>query len=185
LLLRVHHIEKQSTFGAEDAVIVNLWLDVLGRPAYVPVAVLSDRWNAQTVWGRHFGPNPAGRNVQVAKKDELQVLVHGNTLFAGWTVPIQLFPSEYVLPPACILVEGYGNVKTEAYSVIQPAGGSFKAKQNGFDAFVTFMHPSSNYSGPGTDGFLVRDFVMELTQQFMEGFHPTFETKLVGKGEKT
>jgi len=184
MLLRIHHIEKQSSFGPEDAIIINLWLETLGRPAYVPVAVLSDRPNAQAVWGRHFGATPAGRNVQVTKKDELQVLVHGNTLFAGWTVPIQLFPTEYLLPPACILIEGYGNVKTEAYSVIQPTGGSFKAKQNGFDSFVTFMHPSSKYSGSGTDGFLVRDFVMELTPQFMEKFHPKSETKLIGKGEK-
>jgi len=183
MLLRIHHIEKQSSFGPEDAIIINLWLETLGRPAYVPVAVLSDRPNAQAVWGRHFGATPAGRNVQVTKKDELQVLVHGNTLFAGWTVPIQLFPTEYLLPPACILIEGYGNVKTEAYSVIQPTGGSFKAKQNGFDSFVTFMHPSSKYSGSGTDGFLVRDFVMELTPQFMEKFHPKSETKLIGKGE--
>jgi hypothetical protein len=150
----------------------------------MPVAVFSDRPNAQTVWGRHFEATPTSRNIQVAKKDELQVLVHGNTLFAGWTVPIQLFPSEYVLPPACILVEGYGTVKTEAYSVIQPSGGSFKAKQNGFDAFVTFMHPSSKYSGSGTDGFLVRDFVMELTPQFIEGFHPKLETRLLEKEGK-
>ncbi len=183
MLLRIHHIEKQSTFGPEDAIIINLWLETLGRPAYIPVAVFSDRPNAQMVWGRHFGATPAGSNVQIAEKDELQVLVHGNTLVAGWTVPIQLYPSEYVLPPACLLVEGYGNVKTEAYSIIQPTGGSFKAKQNGFDAFVTFMHPSSKYTGPGTDGFLVRDYVMELTQKFLEGFRPTTELKLLGKGE--
>jgi hypothetical protein len=79
------------------------------------------------------------------------------------------------------LIEGYGNVKTESYTVIQPAGGKFTARQNGLDAFVTFMHPSSKYSGPGTDGFLVRDFVMEVTTQFMKGFHPKLETKLIEK----
>jgi HTH-type transcriptional regulator, sugar sensing transcriptional regulator len=184
MLLRIHHIEKQSAFGPEDTIIINLWLELRGRQAYIPVAVFSDRPNAQTVWGRHFEATPASRNIQVAKKDELRVLIHGNTLFAGWTVPIQLFPSEYVLPPACILLEGYGIVKTEAYSVIQPSGGSFKAKQNGFDAFVTFMHPSSKYSGSGTNGFLVRDFVMELNPQFMEGFHPTLETKLLERDDK-
>jgi hypothetical protein len=149
--------------------------------AYVPVAVLSDSPDASLRWGKHFDASPAYRNVQLAKKEELQVWVHGNTLFAGWTVPIRLYPSEYVLPPACILVEGYGTVKTEAYSVIQISGGKFTAKQNGFNAFVTFMLPSSKYSGPGTDGFLVRDFVMEVTPKFIKDFSPKLETKLVGK----
>ena len=184
MLIRVHHIEKHSTFGEEDAVIINLWLETQSGPAYVPVAVFSDNPNAQSVWGRHFEATPAGQNIHLARKGTLQIWVHGNTLFAGWTVPIPLFPSDYVLPPACILIEGYGNVKTEAYSVVQPSGGKFKAMQNGFDAFVTFMHSSSKYSGPGTDGFLVRDFVMEITPQFIEGFHPKLETRLVEKGKR-
>jgi hypothetical protein len=96
-------------------------------------------------------------------------------------VPIQLYPAEYVLPPSCILIEGYGEVKTEAYSIGPPSGGKFTARQNGFNAFVTFMHPSSKYSGPGTDGFLVRDYVMEVTPEFAKGFHPKLETKLIEK----
>ena len=184
MLIRVHHVEKHSTFGAEDVIMINLWLETTSGPAYVPVAVLSDSPTAPARWGKHAGGPPANSNVQIAKRDELQIRIHGNTLFAGWTVPITLYPSEYVLPPACLLIEGYGDVKTEAFSVIQPTGGKFTAKQNGFDAFVTFMHPSSKYSGPGTDGFLVRDFVMEVTPQFVEGFHPKMETKLIEKERK-
>jgi sugar-specific transcriptional regulator TrmB len=184
MLIRVHHVEKHSTFGAEDVIMINLWLETTSGPAYVPVAVLSDSPTAPARWGKHAGATPANSNVQIAKRDELQIRIHGNTLFAGWTVPITLYPSEYVLPPACMLIEGYGDVKTEAFSVIQPAGGKFTAKQNSFDAFVTFMHPSSKYSGPGTDGFLVRDFVMEVTPQFVEGFHPKMETKLIEKERK-
>jgi sugar-specific transcriptional regulator TrmB len=181
MLIRIHHIEKQSSFGAEDAIMINLWLETPNGPAYVPVAVLSDSPQAPLRWGKNFDAISTSRNVQVAKKDELQVWVHGNTLFAGWTIPIQLFPPEYMLPPACILIEGYGTVKTEAYSIIQVAGGKLSAKQNGFNAFVTFMHPSSKYSGPGTDGFLVRDFVMEVTPQFIKDFSPQLETKLIEK----
>ena len=184
MLIRIHHVEKHSTFGAEDVILINLWLETTRGPAYVPVAVLSDSPTAPARWGKHAGGPPANSNVQIAKSDELQIRIHGNTLFAGWTVPITLYPSEYVLPPACLLIEGYGDVKTEAFSVIQPTGGKFTAKQNGFDAFVTFMHPSSKYSGPGTDGFLVRDFVMEVTPQFVEGFHPKMETKLIEKERK-
>ena len=181
ILIRVHHIEKHSTSGQEDIIMINLWLETASGPAYVPVAVLSDNPKAPFIWGKHSGATPANRNVQLATKDELQVWVHGNTMFAGWTVPIQLHPSDYILPPACLLIEGYGNVKTEAYSVIQPSGGKLTAKQNGFDAFVTFMHPASKYSGPGTDGFLVRDFIMEVTPEFVKGFNPKLETKLIEK----
>ena len=181
MLIRVHHVEKHSTYGAEDIILINLWLETTSGPAFVPVAVLSDSPTAQARWGKHAGATPANSNVQTAKRDEIQIRIHGNTLFAGWVVPITLYPSEYILPPACMLIEGYGDVITEAYSVIQPTGGKFTAKQNGFNAFVTFMHPSSKYCGPGTDGFLVRDFVMEVTPEFVKGFHPKLETKLIEK----
>jgi sugar-specific transcriptional regulator TrmB len=181
MLIRVHHVEKHSTFGAEDVILINLWLETTSGPAFVPVAVLSDSPTAQARWGKHAGATPANSNVLTAKRDEIQIRIHGNTLFAGWTIPITLYPSEYILPPACMLIEGYGDVITEAYSVVQPTGGKFTAKQNGFNAFVTFMHPSSKYSGPGTDGFLVRDFLMEVTPEFVKGFNPKLETKLIEK----
>ena len=181
MLIRVHHVEKHSTFGAEDVILINLWLETTSGPAFVPVAVLSDSPTAQARWGKHAGATPANSNVLTAKRDEIQIRIHGNTLFAGWTIPITLYPSEYILPPACMLIEGYGDVITEAYSVVQPTGGKFTAKQNGFNAFVTFMHPSSKYCGPGTDGFLVRDFVMEVTPEFVKGFNPKLETKLIEK----
>ena len=181
MLIRIHHIEKQSTFGEEDAIIINTLLETPIGQAYVPVAVLSNSLKAQIIWGRHFKPFPAGRNINIAKQGELEVWVHGNTLFAAWAVPIPLLPSENVLPPSCILIEGYGNVKTEAYTIVQPTGGKFSAKQNGLDAFVTFMHPASKYSGSGTDGFLVRDFAMVVTPQFIEGFDPTNQVRLVHK----
>jgi hypothetical protein len=178
MLIRFHHIEKYSAFGEEDAIIINLWLETPSGPAYVPVSVFGDNPKYQAIWRNQFSATTAGRNVQLANKDELKIWVHGNTLFAGWTVPIPLL-QDCVLPPACMLIEGYGNVKTEAYTIVQPSGGKFKAKQNGFNAFVTFMHPSSKYSGPGTDGFLIRDFIGEITPQFIKGFSSTLETKLI------
>jgi hypothetical protein len=86
--------------------------------------------------------------------------VYGNSLFAGWTVPIQLFPQQLTLPPACIQIEGYGDVKTAAYTLVNPSGYTQKVEENFLDAFVTFFHPSSKYSGAGTDGFFIRDFVV-------------------------
>jgi len=181
MLIRVHHNEKHSTFGEEDVITINLWLETPDGNSYVPVAVLNDSPQAQDFWKTHFAASPAGQNVHLAKKEELQVRVHGNTLFAGWTVPILLLPSQHVLPPACILIEGYGEVKTAAYTIIGPTGSQFSAKQNGFNAFVTFMHPSSKYSGPGTDGFLVRDFVGETTPKKFKGNRPILAHSLIEK----
>lgn len=180
LLIRVHHIEKQSTFGAQGVIMINLWRETPFGFAFVPVAVLGDKPEALPFWKGLFAASPAGRNVQLAKKDELQIRVHGNSLFAGWTVPIPLMPPNIVLPPACILFEGYGEVRTAAYT-IRPPGIELRAKLNGFNAFVNFMHPSSNYSGPGTDGFVVRDFVADVTPSIKDG-SPPFIIKLVERG---
>jgi hypothetical protein len=177
----VHNIEKQSTFGAQEVIMINLWRETPFGFAYVPVAVLGNRPQALPFWERMFSASPAGRNVQLAEKDELQIRVHGNTLFVGWTVPIPLMPPNIVLPPACILFEGYGEVRTAAYT-IRPPDIELRAKLNGFNAFVTFMHPSSSYSGPGTDGFLVRDFVAYFTSSVKDG-RPPFIIKLVERGK--
>ena len=179
MLIRVHHIEKHSTSGEQEVLMISSWLETPNGPAYVPVAVLVNSAQAKPYWEKHFSATPAGRNVQVAKKGELQIRVHGNTLFAGWTVPIPLAPTQKILPPACILIEGYGEIKTAAYTINQPWGGKFKAKQNGFNAFVTFMHPSSKYSGPGTDGFFIRDFVGEVTVQFAKEMRSSLAVNVV------
>jgi sugar-specific transcriptional regulator TrmB len=161
MMIQVQKIEKQSTFGAEDALNIFLWLETPTGHAFVPVATVGDNPKAQQRRKAMFAGSPAGQNVQLVRKDELQVRVHGNTMFAGWTVPIPLYPP-YVLPPACLLIEGYGNVKTSGFTMIQPSGFKSMIEENYFDAFVTFMHPSSKYSGPGTDGVFTRDYIMTI-----------------------
>jgi sugar-specific transcriptional regulator TrmB len=151
--------DKQSSFGEEDTIIVYLWLETPRGHAYVPVAVAGDNPNGQNIWRAIYAATPAGKNIQLLKKDQIQVRVYGNTLFAGWTEPIPLFPTKYILPPACILFEGYGNVRTSGYTVVHPSGFRNEMEENTFDAFVTFIHPTSKYSGPSTDGILVRDHI--------------------------
>jgi sugar-specific transcriptional regulator TrmB len=151
--------DKQSSFGEEDTIIVHLWLETPTGHAYVPVAIAGDNPIGQTAWRAVYANTPAGKNIQLFKKDQIQVRVYGNTLFAGWTEPIPLYPAKYVLPPACILFEGYGDVKTEALTIIYPSGYKIESEQNFFDAFVTFIHPASKYSGPGTDGIIARDHI--------------------------
>lgn len=161
IMLVIHKIDKQSKLGAEDAIMVFLWLKMPKGYTYVPVALVGDNPNSHDFWKACLTGTIAGTNVQLIKKDEIEVRVHGNTLFAGWTVPIPLLLPKYVLPPACILIEGYGNAKTTAYTIAMPLGNKYM-EQNYFDAFVTFMHPSSKYSGPGTDGYFIRDSVSTL-----------------------
>jgi sugar-specific transcriptional regulator TrmB len=175
MLIRAHHIEKHSTFGDYDVIIISLWLETSNGYAYVPVAVLVNRPQAKPFWEKMFATTPAGQNVQMADKEEIEVRAHGNTLFAGWTVPIPLHLSKYILPPACLLIEGYGRVKTESYSIVKPQGVKCTVRQNSLDAFVTFLHPESKYSGPGTHGLLIREFVAEMPPEFFTA-QPTLET---------
>jgi sugar-specific transcriptional regulator TrmB len=155
--------DKQSSFGEEDTIIVHLWRETPTGHAYVPVAIAGDNPRGQNVWRALYAATPAGKNIKLFKKDQIQVRVHGNTLFAGWTKPITLYPAKYTLPPACMLIEGYGDVKTEALTIIYPSGYKIESEQNFFDAFVTFIHPASKYSGPGTDGMLARDHISTNT----------------------
>jgi hypothetical protein len=161
LMFHVDHIEKQSSLGEGDALEVYLWSKTTNGPSFVAMGGIGDNPRGVTFRKVAIGEGAAD-NYNLVKKNELQVRVYGNTLFAGWDVPICL-STKYVLPPGCIIIEGYGNVKTKAFSAILSSGLKYEAEQNWFDAFVTFMHPKSKYSGPGTDGLFVRDLVATIT----------------------
>ena len=159
MLLTFYHVNKQSAAGAEDWFQVYLWLDTPQGKVYVPVAIIGDNPEGLEQHKLTFGNTPASQNCHLLKKDELQIQVHGNTLFAGWTVPIPLYPPQYTLPPASVLIEGYGKLKSSVVRMAPPSGVKVVTEGSGFDAFVTFFHPASKYVGPGTDGIFVRDFV--------------------------
>jgi len=158
--ISVHHWSKQSSWGAEDSIDVYLWLETPKGYTYVPVAHVTD--NPKTVEFRKgvWAGTPASKNVMTVKKDTLEVRVQGNTLFAGWTMPIPLYPPQYSLPPCCILFEGHGELKTGTSKTSLPSGKTQVYEFNRFEAFVTFFHPSSKYSGPGTDGLFDREHIM-------------------------
>ena len=159
MIISATHAEKQSTFGGGDYIMVFLWQKTPKGEAFVPVAVAYENPRNETIFKMMLAGTPAGQNVQRLNEDELQVRIHGNTLFAGWTVPIQLHPPKYVLPPACLLIEGYGKVKTRGVTMIHDSGFRSEREGNYFAAFVTFIHPASQYSGPGTDGVFARDII--------------------------
>ena len=163
LMFEVQHINKLSGFGQGDALVVFLWLKTPNGYTFVPAGGIGDNPKGASFRKAQYSGFPAEENFSLVKKEVLQVHVHGNTLFVGWTIPIPLLPPRYVLPPATLLIEGYGNVKTKQYTSVTLSGFKNKTEINGFDAFVTFMHPASKYSGPGTDGFFIRDLILTMT----------------------
>jgi sugar-specific transcriptional regulator TrmB len=162
LLFHSYHIEKHSTYGEEDALMVHLWLETPVGYVYVPSALITDNPMSVDMWKKSLANTPAHENVRLVKKDELHTSIHGLTLFVGWTIQIPLLNNKFSLPPSCLLVEGYGNIRTDAYKASIPSGFLLKTEGNIFEAFVTYLHPASNYSGPGTDGAFGRDIILEL-----------------------
>jgi sugar-specific transcriptional regulator TrmB len=157
MLINVWHCDKQSSWGAEDWLAVSLWLKTPAGYRYVPVVHVTDNPAALEFRKGVWAGTPAGKNCQLVQKDQFYVQVHSNILFAGWTVPIPLFPPSIVLPPSCILFEGYGALRTTVTKMRAPSGRKQVTEANRFNAFVTFFHPASKYSGPGTDGIFNRD----------------------------
>ncbi len=162
MIIWVLHYDKQSSFGAQDLLIAYLWLETPKGHAYVPVALVTDNPTAMDFLKDVYAGTPAGHNIQLFKNDEFQVRVHGKILFAGWTAPIPLRIQSYILPPSCILFEAYSKLKPLVVEIGLPSGVKINAEANGFEAFVTFFHQSSKYSGPGTDGTLGRDIVVTI-----------------------
>jgi sugar-specific transcriptional regulator TrmB len=163
MLINVNHIEKRSSLGEADALEIHLWMDTPGGYNFVPMGGLGDNLKGVLLRKSMWAGTPFEKNYQLVSKDKLQVRVYGNSLFAGWTMPIKLDPWKHVLPPGCIIFEGQGTVKSSSVTVMSPLGIKVEREQNWFDAFVTFMHPSSKYSGPGTDGLFARDLIVTMT----------------------
>jgi HTH-type transcriptional regulator, sugar sensing transcriptional regulator len=157
-LLSFNHYTKKSSSEIEDSFYVNLLLDTPKGKLFVPVAGVLDNPEGVERWKIFFEGTPAGKNIHLLKKDELEIQFFSNTLFAGWTVPIPLFPPQYVLPPGGVLIEGYGKGKPAILESSMPSGARVVTEAYGRDAFVTFFHPATKYAGPGTDG-IVGDMV--------------------------
>lgn len=160
MIISASHWNEKSSFGPENWLTIQLWLDTPKGNTFVPVAIVQDRPIGLDLRKAIYVDTPAAKNIQVIKKDEFQVQVYGNILFAGWTRSIPLLPPKYTLPPSCILFEGYGEVKPGVIRSGLPFGRKQTWEYNGFEAFVTFFHPSSKYSGPGTDGTFSREVIL-------------------------
>jgi sugar-specific transcriptional regulator TrmB len=162
-MVHAWHNDKQSSYGVEDYIVVYVWLPTPKGDMYVPVAVVGDVPSGAAGLRAVWGGTLAGQNVRIVNNDELQVQLHGGTFFVGWTVPISLPPTQHVLPPAAILLEAFGRLKTKTFTATMPSRYKVKIEENSSEAFVTFYHPASKYSGPGTEGLVNRDMIMTTT----------------------
>lgn len=161
MIIIARHIDKQSSMGAEDMMAIHLWLDTPTGPAYVRAATVGDNPAGVDFRKKLNAGTPAEQYCHLVKENEIQMRLHGNTLFVGWTVPIPLYPPPYILPPGCLIFEGYGKLRTGISKWQTPNRHIHECEFNAYDAFVTLLHPDSKYSGPGTDGFLRRDVIMK------------------------
>lgn len=161
-LIGAFHIDKKSTFGAEDALMIYFWLNTPIGFKYVPMAVVGDNPRGKTAWISQTQGTPAEKNYHLIEKEQIQIQVYGNTLFAEWAKSIPVIPGKYTLPPAAILLEGYGKVRTNSYSVVTPSKVRSNWNINKLEAFVTFIHKESKYTAPGTDGLLIREGYIEI-----------------------
>lgn len=157
MFISVFHHDEDSSFGAENYIMIDLWKKTKEGFYYVPTAVVQDTSESLALRRAVMVGFPAEKNIMVFEKDEMQVRVKGNTLFAGWTKSIPLIPYKYVLPPSCILFEGYGDVRSGAFTNVTASGRRQEVWYNSFDAFISFFHPQSKYVGSGTEGFIERE----------------------------
>jgi hypothetical protein len=158
MIIKASSCNKHSSFGAEDQLDISLLLETPKGYAFVPVVHITDNAKAAKWRKGVYAGTPAGQNTMLVKKDELKVTVQGNTLFACWTKPIPIYPPKYTLPPACILFEGYGELKTEIIKTSIPSGRTQTTERNSFKAFVTLFHPTSTYRG--AEAKFNREYVM-------------------------
>jgi sugar-specific transcriptional regulator TrmB len=161
LLFHIYHLGKQSTYGAEDVLFIHPWLETPMGYAYVVSAVLTDNSKTVGIWKKICANSPAENKVTLVGPDELEVRVHGDTFFVGWTKSI-VVNSQLTIPPSCLMIEGYGKLKVDSYSVYLPSGYTLRTEGTHSEAFVTYLHPLSKYQGPGSDGAIGKDVILEF-----------------------
>jgi sugar-specific transcriptional regulator TrmB len=161
MLILALHADKESQLGVGDAVIIHFRRKTGKRFSYVPVAIAEDNPRTSEYWKTMYKGTPAGDSYHLLDRDEIQIQVHGNVFFVGWTVPIPLTVKPYSFPPAAIILEAYGKLKTGSFSYVLHSGHTNKNAFNSFDAFVTFITGQLKYTGPGTDGVFIRDSYIE------------------------
>lgn len=146
-----------SAFGPENSIKIYTKPEKKPTGPYQLVAQIQDNPKSMDYNLNVFEGMPIRDNIKLVKKDQINVVLQGSTLFAGWTVPIFFSGSRYVLPPSCILFEAFGKVKSGIFDFVFPSGRKQEVWFNNLEAFVAYFHQKSKYVGPGNEGILDRE----------------------------
>ena len=155
-------MDEESSYGAEDALIIMSWLNTPKGFKYVPLAIAGNNPKASESWKRIFKDPfaPASKNYNLFQREEIQIQLHGKTFFVGWTKAIPILPNQS-LPPSAIILEATGTIRSYDNETTFPNGVKFSTQQNCYDAFVTMVNKKIKYQGPATDGIVVRDLYQD------------------------
>lgn len=157
LLIMIDHMQERSSFGKGNSLMIYLKIKLPDGHFFIPAGGIGDiPRDVELRKKLQFCNNEARNNFRLVKRNQLQVRVQDNSLFASWTVPILLYP-KFTLPPAYLLLEGYGPMKKGSSTIITPTGYVLELESIYCNAFVTFIQSASKYSGPGTDGLFFRE----------------------------
>ncbi len=152
IAIRILSYKKESTFGEGNSIDVRLLLQGSTDYSFIQVAAANTNPKAAIPEKAILKGCPASENYQIVKQEQLQVRRQGNTLFCGWTFPIPLPPTKHILPPAALLIEGYGEPRHSKIVGKAPSGYGLISESDTLDAFVTFIDPLWKYNGPGSQG---------------------------------
>jgi hypothetical protein len=148
-----------SSFGEDNHLLIFIKNEKSSDRIFEPAAIIQTNPDIIDYRQKAYENTNVESNIRLVGKDKLQILAKGNTLLVGWTIPIPLVPGNHVLPPSCILFEGYGKIKSGSFTNVFPSGRKQDSYYNCLEAFVTYFHPSMKYSVPGTEGFLDKEFL--------------------------
>jgi hypothetical protein len=158
--IRIYSYDEKSSFGAGNTIDVRMQLKTSKGYDLIPVAAANTNLRAAIPEKAIFAGSPASENYSVVRPEELQVRRQGNTIFGGWTFPLRLPSTQHSLPPAAILIEGYGQPRHSKVVWPTPSGYRVISEFDAYDAFVTFIDPLWKYAGPGTQGQVCFNSVM-------------------------
>ncbi len=157
IIVMAFSFNEKSSFGEENRLMVYSQVEGPKGHFFLPVATVGDNPQAMDFLKGTQAGTPSAKT-QTVKKGELEVRLQGNTLFAGWTVPIFLHQGR-ILPPAGLLFEAYGETKTAFRKAVSPSGRMQVQEFLLSQANLTFFHQLLKYSAPTTDAFLHKQCV--------------------------
>jgi hypothetical protein len=159
-IIAIWAVNDRSSFGKQNFITIYLESKTKTGFTYIPVKSTQNSCRGLKTRKSFYKGSPAAQNISSVNENQIQTRMVGNTLFIGWTMPIQI-TAECSLPPSSILFEGFGKTKSGKFTTTSPSGRKMEVYHNTKEAFVNYYHPKSKISFPGSEGSI--DTKMVLT----------------------